>query len=360
MVRARRGRGRRLWGAYLASALVIGCGQGVGLTEHSGLTIDAPEVITLSPSDSQLLAARHLVRDGEVGDRVATPEWTSSDPDVASVDERGVVLAHAPYGHAWIRAESDGWRDSITVAVQPAESTPSSFEITLHFAHDVPQDWRDALTVAKGTWERVIRRPLPEVEISPLTEHCGWNWPADHPILQGTEDGVRIMVTVGYDFPEDTYVEAVGGPCIHRGLPWPTTVVGTIVVNADKFGEARDAFRWTYLAHHEMGHTFGLAGVIQGFDPPYFDGQSGAYRGRLALWGFKQDTGRLADVLFTSNGSHWQAPGVMGVGSWIRDGPNPTIGSTSIGSLMDLGYPAAWYGAGQVPDVLPRPAAAPD
>jgi hypothetical protein len=119
--------------------------------------------------------------------------------------------------------------------------------------------------------------------------HCGHELPQI--VLEGTETGVRIAVLVSTAFPAGTYRAAVGGPCVQRGFPHPTTVVAVTTLNADKFADGIGTTRLRFVAHHEMGHALGLAGLVQGFSPPWLDPAPCAYRGHLALFGYHLDSG---------------------------------------------------------------------
>ena len=327
------------WGALLVAA----CGDGALETEApmiAGISIETSFVVTLSPGEARQLAVVARRSDGNPVDVGVAPTWRSADPNRATVAADGTVRAEGPLGQVWLFADALGFTDSVSVWVQKPESEPSTFEITLVFAEHVPDRWRVALTRAARRWEQVIRAPLPAVDIEPLEDHCG---PDSRRAMQrGIERGVRISVTTSGDFPPGTYVEAVGGPCMHRGLPHPTTALGKIVLNEDKFDESINPFRLGFVAHHEMGHTFGLAGIVQGFQPDWLDPLPGIYTGHLPLFGHFKETGRTVSSFSFANGSHWNVPDVMGA-----TGSPERISFVSVGSLMDFGYPAAWYGAGE-------------
>ncbi len=331
-------RGRLIVLHGLFAATVAACGTEPTPPDPAQLSIQTPDVVTLSRGETTRLTIRVLDAAGNPIDDPVTATWSSSAPQAIQVDPSGEVTALAEWGTGRIHVDVDGLRDSVDVWVQPAEDTPSTFAMTLVFDDDVPGWWREALEQARARWEQVIRRPLPRVEVAEMQRHCTTDYPAA--VVEGFEDGVRVHVRVSHDFPEDTYVEAVGGPCIHRGLPWPTTVVGEVTLNADHFDGGVETGRLAYVAHHEVGHALGLVGVVQGFQPPWLDPGPGRYLGTFGLFGHFQDTGRRATELSFADGSHWNGADLMGTI------PADRIGRVTIGALIDLGYPAAWFAAG--------------
>jgi Bacterial Ig-like domain (group 2) len=326
--------------ALVLLTLVAGCDERPGSTEPGALSrvaIIEPPVVTLDPGASMTLS---VVGYDAAGARISADPvtWRSSSSALVTVAADGTVTT-GEWGEAWIYAESQGLADSVAVWVQPPESVPSSFHITLLPVDSVPDWWLAALEVAARRWEQVIRGPLPAAGVEGSDNACQTYLPDG--ALTGTENGVRIAVTISSQFPAGTYVEAIGGPCVNRGLPYPTTILGRISLNADKFAGGIAPDRLAYVAHHEMGHTLGLVGVVQGRQPPWFDVPTQTYTGLLGLWGYQMDTGIQATYLLTS-AAHWTFPDLMG--TVIR----MNIGSATVGALMDLGYPAAWYGGGPI------------
>ncbi len=255
----------------------------------------------------------------------------------------GRIAAGEQLGHTWVFAAVADLRDSVAVWIQKPDHEPSTFHITLLWDEEVPAWWREALTTTARRWEQVIRDTLPPADVATLTDYCGrYDSPSLAHIVAGVERGVRIHVTVSNSFPPATYVEATGGVCIHRGLPLPTTVLGNIALNQSWIDIGMRPERLSYVAHHEMGHTLGLVGLVQGFQPPWLQADVGEYRGHLALYGYLVDEGHAVGVLSYANGGHWPLRELMGTT------PSYRIGNVTVGSLMDFGYPAAWYGAGEV------------
>lgn len=304
------------------------------------ITIDGPAVVGLSPGEERALELRLRDAGFQILDVPFDRTWSADPSARVSVDSAGVVRAGDELGLGWVFARSGEMRDSVAVWIQPPASQPSEFEITLVYADDVP-DWaRMALEQAAERWEEVVRARLPAVAVASMRSVCTFLTPPPETFFRGMEDGVRLWIQVSHGFPPGTNVGAVGGPCAHRGLPHPTTVLGVISLNADHFpnGPPPDL---TYLAHHEMGHTLGLVGVVQGHQPEWLDVPRQLYRGFLGLHGYFLDAGRTTRELDMSGG-HWPFEDVMSRGD--------RIGRATVGALMDLGYPAAWYGAGSIHD----------
>jgi hypothetical protein len=137
-------------------------------------------------------------------------------------------------------------------------------------------------------------------------------------------------------------VEATGGPCLQRPLPYPTTILGRIVLNRDKPVDSFPSERLRHLAVHEMDHALGLVAIVQGPQPPWFDVSTSFYTGTLALEGYRRAFGRTPQHLLVDQGGHWAFGGDV-----MSASVDPTgIHAFTIGALMDAGYPAAWYGTG--------------
>jgi len=307
----------------------------------------AEDVVTIDRGSSITLEVEFKDSTGSLVPR--QPEaysWMSTNPEVVSVAAGGVLNTGPGLGRArvTVRAPS-GERDSVLVWVQPPKDALSEFRITFLYADDVPQEWRIALESAAARWQKVIRGVLPEVQLN--TSEGDWPTPPDEPPippLTGVERGVRIYVGLSGHFPPGTYVEAVGGPFLQRPLPYPTTILGGITLNRDHPVTTISPQRLRYLTVHELGHALGLVGVVQGFPPDWFDFKTGRYTGELALEGYRLEFQSRQSHIFVNNGSHWAFPG--DVMSWTGWGQH-LITFVSVGALMDLGYPAAWYGAGE-------------
>ncbi|HEU4453795.1 MAG TPA: Ig-like domain-containing protein, partial [Longimicrobium sp.] len=121
---------------WLAAALlaVLGACDGGSAAgpppERILITVTTPE-LTLLPGEVGRVVA--TVQGGS-----GTPEWTTSDPAIATVDAAGTVTAKAP-GDATVTASYRGARGSATVRVKPRNvhrvaTTPDA--ATLHFVGD--------------------------------------------------------------------------------------------------------------------------------------------------------------------------------------------------------------------------------
>jgi hypothetical protein len=327
--------------------LFSGCGgEAIGpdddpFSDLASISITPSHALTLSPGQEAALAVTGRKLNGKPFQGELQISWSVEQGRQATIGSDGILRAPSELGLSWVFATVGNLRDSVALWVQKPESEPSTFQITLFMDEEVPPVWRLALQEAAERWKQVIRDTLPTVDITTLKDFCG-TLPGSHvPESRfGLENGVRIEVLISGGFPPDTYVEAVGGPCMHRGLPQPTTALGRISLNRDKFHEAIDADRKRYVAHHEMGHTLGLAGVIQGLQPSWVDAGRELYRGHLGLYGHYLDTGEMVSELSFDYGSHWPVTSLMGMNASLE------LRHVSVGSLMDFGYPAAWYGAG--------------
>ena len=310
------------------------------------LRILAEQVVTMDKGSSITLAVEFRDSNGHV--KYRSPEaisWLSTNPEVVSVAAGGVLTAGPGLGGAWITArDPSGAQDSALVWVQLPSDVPSKFRITFLYAEDVPPEWKAALESAADRWQQVIRDELPEVHLN--MPEGSWPTPPDEPpfpALTGIERGVRIYVGLSGHFPPGTYVEAIGGPFLQRPLPSPTTILGGITLNRDHPVSSIPLQRLRYVAVHELGHTLGLAAVVQGFPPAWFDPKTGRYIGKLALEGYRREFQSRPSHLIVDGGSHWGFPGdVMSSAGWGRY----IITTATVGALMDLGFPAAWYGAG--------------
>ena len=262
-------------------------------------------------------------------------------PTVAAVDGSTVTLLAA--GSTWVVGSAATFSDSVLIH---AREFTGEFHVTLIFADDVPQRWRDELLVAAARWEQVIGGELAPAVLNTSGGDCPT--PPDEPLtppLTGEERGVRVYVGQSGRFPKPTYVEAVGGPCLQRPLPAPTTIFGAITLNRDHPVSGIPDARLRYVAHHELGHVLGLVGVVQGLQPPWYDTATGEYWGAMALEACRRIVGSFCRELHFDGGSHWgfdqPVADVMNAANGIGQ-----ISTITIGALMDLGYPTRWSGAG--------------
>ena len=298
------------------------------------LRIIADPVVALTQGDSVALR----IQEAGAEQPAANYTWTSSDATLVTATG-GILQASSGFGGATVTAVSPtGLTTSVLVWVQPPETRTSTYRITLVYADDVPEAWRLELDAAATRWQRVIRSELPAMPIVGVPSSCmGGETPP--PPLTGLESGTRIFVSTSGTFPDSDYAEAIAAQCLQRPMPHPTSLFGRIILNRKKPIQKIPMSRRQYLALHEMGHVIGLVGPVQPTETtPWFDATTGRYTGALALEGFRRDFGTTISHLTVTH-RHWGFP------DDIMGGLQTRISSASVGALMDLGYPAAWYGA---------------
>lgn len=317
-----------------AAAAAIACGGGPASPSGgaTALRITGDSILTLEDGQSVELRIEESGRSQDP----AQYQWSTTDPSVATVSGTGVVRAAHGYGQAIITARAaTGATADVRVWVQYPESRPTSFRVTFVFAPDVHPLWREAYAYAGERWARVIRTELPAFD---LTNHSPCKFPAGIPPITGVETGVRVVVL---NSPNSNS----GGPCTRRGLPRPTTVLG-VVEASHGASIGLDSGRSGHLrttAVHEMGHVLGLAGIIgiNGEPYPWYDQRTSRYTGALALDGYRRVFGISVPYLDARAGDwHWTFKGEL-----MTSPPSGPLTSISVGALMDIGYPAAWYGA---------------
>lgn len=82
----------------------------------------------------------------------------------------------------------------------------------------------------------------------------------------------------------------------------------------------------------------GLVGLVQGIQPSWIDPRTGQYSGPFGLEGYRRMFGTAPQSL-PRFGAHWVSVADVMASS------TSNITVLTVGALMDLGYPAAWYGA---------------
>lgn len=300
--------------------------------------IVGPPVVTLSPSDTLRLLATIRSSSGEISSQA---RWSSEDRERVGVDAEGLLRAGDRPGHSWVFVEFGPLRDSVGVWVQPPESATSTFVITLHYGEGVPAWWRPAFEAAARRWERAIRAPLPPVAVAERRNHCEYLLSQPSDLRAGVETGVRIFVRVSDSLPPGGTPRATGGVCVNRGLPHPTSVVALVSLNAHALGDGPPP-DLAYLTHHEVGHALGLVGALVGEQPTWQGPVQGNYQGHLARFGRSLDGHLMPAAIELDGYAHWPFADLMGTTR------ASAISHATIGALMDLGYPAAWYGSGPI------------
>ncbi|HEX9893386.1 MAG TPA: hypothetical protein VGA78_05650, partial [Gemmatimonadales bacterium] len=229
----------------------------------------------------------------------------STAPAVATVSEGGLVRVHGA-GAAWIVAEAtDVPGDSVRIeARQPS----GSFRITMLFAPDIPDVVRQVFEAAACRWEEVMGGELEAVELRTAGGDCPTvEGEPPTPELAGTERGVIVYVGHSGRFLPRATVFAVGGPCLQRALPRPTTILGQVTLKRATPMVQMPADNQRFIATHEMGHALGLVGLVQGPQPVWFDIATGRYTGPMGLEGYRRITRTLPEAL-SSQGGHWTLP----------------------------------------------------
>ena len=125
-------------------------------------------------------------------------------------------------------------------------------------------------------------------------------------------------------------------------MPRPTTVLGVIEASHSPTLDLTSPFTSdTRTAMHELGHVLGLVGMTNEA-VPWFDPRTSRYTERLRA-------GRLSPALRSvcslSGVAPWQLALAGLIGDLMTQPPSGGITTISVGALMDIGYPAAWYGA---------------
>lgn len=334
--------------------VVVACaGDPTSLPDASRIVIPIAGVVTLSGDETVRIRVEGRTEDGSPA--AVDPDqitWTSSAPEIAApVEETGdtvTLAATAAFGHTWVHARGPGsMHDSVGVWVQPAASVPSTYTLSLVFTDSVTPAWRERLTAAARRWEEVIRLELPEYALdTDEAVDCRSLYPTDEDPptrVVRTERGTVVQVATSAEFfaGQET-VPAAATACLQRPLPRLTSVYGYITINRAVEPPA-DTTLFSFIAVHELGHALGLVGSMPGGTPPWFDAENRLYYGPLGLEGYRLALGGRRESLAVE-GLHWAFEGDV----MSNRGYTPAITELAVGALMDLGYPAAWYGAGPV------------
>ena len=332
-----------LCAAALSVAAACGGGNPAGPDPAStpgpagaSLRVVGDPVIDMTRGDTRALQIEERDSAGEPVAR-ATRDYTfnSSSPGTVSVAPDGTLRAIATYGGAAITVRSPaGLMTTSHVWVQPPPDAPSTYRISFIFSENVPAGWRADFEWAARQYEHVIRAALPPVALAnPALLACDAH-PGQPPIprLTGVETGTRIYVGRRSDAGP-----ASGQPCLQRPMPRPTVIVGRVSIGTDGEDPPRPGRR---LVLHEIGHALGLVGASTGLTMPWIDHAQQRYSGAFAREGYRRTFGVPA-LFLEVPGSHWA------FGGDIMSATMPVVRITkaSAGALMDMGYPAAWYGA---------------
>jgi hypothetical protein len=306
----------------------------------SPLRIVGDPVVDITRSEARRLQVEERDTSGVLLTRAASAySWSSSDPDVVSVGADGTLQAREDYGTAVITVRSPaGLTTTARIWVQLPAASPSTFHITLMFGDDVPEGWRSGFEWAAQEYERVIRASLPAYELNGSHPAACADLPGEPPMpaLTGAETGTRIYIGRSATIGGPT----TGQPCIQRPLPRPTSVYGRITIPRAVGGDDALGAPGHRIALHEIGHALGLVGLSVVGPSPGFDPATLRHSGPLALEGYRRAFGASVPFLQVT-GSHWAFGGDI----MSEVSPEIRITKVSAGALMDMGYPAAWYGA---------------
>ena len=319
------------------AAVLLACSDSPAALPATGprvveIELQVDSILEMAVDETRMIPAVARLSDGSRR-ALESPVWSSSQPGVATVVDGTVAVAGPGYARISVREGSTEATFWVRVPFPPTR-----FSLELVFAADVPEAWRQALRRGADRWREVIREPLPPFEVPAGPRICG---PATHPPPGKIVDGSVVFVETFTRQPFSVYPEAVGGPCMQRPLPTPSTVLGVVSVQPSVVHGMTEE-RLAYVAHHELGHALGLVGVIQGFQPTWFDPETGIYTAPGALEGYARDTGIEVDRLLVHGTAHWPMPHdvMSNVLPWYE------FRHVSIGALRDLGYTTDWHAAG--------------
>ena len=334
-------RSARIGGFLMASVVLASCevnpvGPGAAENRPSGLRFIADPVVTMTQGETLTMRLEALGPGGRFTEQpAANYSWSSSNTSVIEVSAGVLRATNSGYGQAAITARSSDGQTAETLAwVQLPAHLPSTYRITLQFGENVPALWRDGFVTAAKRWQRVIRTSLPPAAIYDTGACPPYEGrPSPRPPT-GIETGTHVIVEVADHLPG---AGATGTPCLQRPLPNATAIYGRILINRNTLQYESRAYS-TPL--HELGHVLGLVGLVRGSQPSWIDPRTGWYSGPFGIEGYRRLFGTAPPSLFR-DGAHWDSvPDIMS----SRNGA-PRVTALTVGALMDLGYPAAWYGA---------------
>jgi hypothetical protein len=334
----------RVWGPSMLLLALGACG-GDGRTnpvDIAAITLEPQTVVMQTLGQSSQVTVTALDSDGNP---VANPalNWTSSDPDVVTVNSSGRVTAQA-FGSAEVTAASGTVSDKVTVSVR-------GFDITLTYLTPLTDSQRDAFETARNRWESIVVGDLTDVNEDLPANECGPN-----PATAGPFDDLTIFVEVtAIDGPDGTLGQA--GPCFVR-VPGNLTVIGRMEFDEDDMQIIEDEGLLDEVVLHEMGHVLGFGTLWgpDGFnllrnpsqanpDPPFTDTH---FDGPLAIAAFNAAGGddySGAKVPVMNEGeegtvnSHWRDAVFSNelMTGFINTGANP-LSAISVAAMEDITY----------------------
>ena len=332
--------------------LALGACGGDGRTKPvdiADITLAPQTVVMQAVGQSSQITVTALDSDG---DPVANPalNWTSSDPDVVTVNGSGRVTAQA-FGSAEVTAASGTVSDKVTVSVR-------GFDITLTYLTPLTDSQRDAFETARDRWESIVVGDLPDVGEDLPANECGPN-----PATAGPFDDLTIFVVVmAIDGPDGTLGQA--GPCFVR-VPGNLTVIGRMEFDEDDMQIIEDEGLLDEVVLHEMGHVLGFGTLWgpNGFnllrnpsqanpDPPLADTHFDGARAIAAFNAAGGDDYSGAKVPVMNVGdtgtvnSHWRDAVFSNelMTGFINSGANP-LSAISVAAMGDITYTVSGEGA---------------